>query len=116
VATWDVASHTAAEQAAKKVLTTWSRPTLAYEQWWAELEPLLSPEGQESYAYTDPANIPALTITGPGVESNNDNPYVVTVTFPTNAGDFGVDLSRTGIPGTWIAENIIFPGDYSRLQ
>lgn len=114
--TWDEQSHTAAEAAALKLLTTWSRPTLAYEQWWAELEPLLSPEGQQKYAYTDPANVPALKITGPGVESNNDNPHVVTVTFATTAGEFGVDLSRTSMPGHWIAENIIFPGDYSRLQ
>ncbi|QGG39913.1 hypothetical protein [Aeromicrobium yanjiei] len=116
VATWDQQSHTAAELAANKLLMTWSRPTMAYEQWWAELKPLLSPEGQQKYAYTDPINIPKLKITGAGVESNNDNPHVVTITFPTTGGKFGVDLSRTSIPGRWVAENIIFPGDYSRLQ
>lgn len=89
---------------------------MAYNTWWRDLKLLLSPEAREMYEYTDPARIPALTITGPGVESNNDNPYIVTLTFPTTQGKFGVDLSRTTIPGEWIGESIIFPGDVSRLQ
>lgn len=99
-----------------KVLRTWSRPKMAYEAWWADLKAQLSPEAQAVYAYTDPANIPALAINGEGVESNNDNPFVVTITFPTTKGKFGVDLSRTTIPGEWIGESIIFPGETSRLQ
>ena len=89
---------------------------MAYEAWWKDLKGQLSPEAREVYEYTDPAEIPALKITGPGEESNNDNPHVVTITFPTTAGKFGVDLSRTEIPGTWIGESIIFPGEVSRLQ
>lgn len=89
---------------------------MAYEQWWAELKPLLSPEGRQSYEYTDPANIPELKISGPGVASSAGSPYLATVTFATNEGEFGVDLSRTAIAGKWTAENIIFPGDFSRLQ
>lgn len=89
---------------------------MAYEPWWAELKPLLSPEGQEAYEYTDPAKIPALKLTGPVESSNDDNPHVVTISFATTKGKFGVDMSRTSIPGKWIGENIIFPGDTSRLQ
>ncbi|MDQ3157301.1 MAG: hypothetical protein M3Q98_11330 [Actinomycetota bacterium] len=77
---------------------------------------MLSIEAREVYEFTDPINIPALTITGKGVETNNDNPHVVTITFPTTKGNFGVDLSRTTRPGRWIGENIIFPDDTSRLQ
>ena len=113
---WDTAGHEAAQRAAAKLLTTWARPTKAYEAWWKDLKPLLSPEAREVYEYTDPANIRALKITGPGVESNNDNPHVVTITFPTTDGKFGVDLSRTSIPGKWIGESVIFPGEVSRLQ
>jgi hypothetical protein len=116
VATWDAASRTQAEKAAKKLLTTWARPTRAYQQWWADLKPLMSAAAQESYSYTDPANVPPLKITGPGVLSDSLSPYLVTVTFPTTEGEFGVDMSRTEIPGKWITENIIFPGDSSRLQ
>lgn len=77
---------------------------------------MLSIEARAVYEYTDPTNIPALGITGKGVETNNDNPHVVTVTFPTTKGKFGVDLSRTALPGKWIVESIIFPGETSRLQ
>ena len=113
---WDEASRASALAAAKKLLTTWARPTMAYELWWAALKPLFSSSAQESYAYTDPANVPPLKITGPGAVAESLSPYLVTVTFPTTEGDFGVDMARTEIPGQWIAENIIFPGDSSRLQ
>lgn len=89
---------------------------MAYEAWWKDFKGLLSPEARQVYEFTDPANIPSLHITGPGVETNNDNPHLVTITFPTTAGKYGVDLSRTTIPGTWIAESIIFPGEPSSLQ
>jgi hypothetical protein len=89
---------------------------MAYEPWWAALKPLFSSSARESYSYTDPANVPPLKITGPGVVSETLSPYLVTVSFPTTEGTFGVDMSRTEIPGKWIAENIIFPGDSSRLQ
>ena len=115
-ASWDAQGHSAAQTAGAKLLLTWSRPTMAYEAWWKDLKGQLSPEAREVYEYTDPAEIPPLKITGPGEESNNDNPHVVTITFPTTAGKFGVDLSRTEIPGTWIGESIIFPGEVSRLQ
>ena len=115
-ASWDTAGHGAAQAAGMKILRTWSHPQMAYEAWWAGLGPLLSPEARDVYAYTDPANIPALTITGKGIETNNDNPFVVTITFPTTKGKFGVDLSRTSIPGRWIGESIIFPGETSKLQ
>ena len=115
-ATWDAQGHAAAQAAAEKILRTWSRPEVSYQSWWADLKPLLSPEGQELYSYTDPANIPELKITGAGEESNNDNPHVVTITFPTSEGKFGVDLSRTSLQDDWIGESIIFPGESSRLQ
>ena len=115
-ASWDAAGHGAAQVAGMKILRTWSRLQMPYEAWWADLGPLLSPEAREVYSYTDPANIPALGIIGKGIETNNDNPFVVTITFGTVKGKFGVDLSRTTIPGRWIGESIIFPGETSKLQ
>jgi outer membrane murein-binding lipoprotein Lpp len=115
-ATWDAESHASAQKAAAKLLTTWSQPALSYEQWWADLKDLLSPEARESYSYTDPDTVPDIEITGRGVETNNDNPHVVTITFPTTHGLFGVDLSRSSLHGRWIGESIIFPGEASRLQ
>ena len=89
---------------------------MGYESWWANLEPLLSAEARDVYSYTDPASIPALKITEHGAETNNDNPFLVTITFGTTAGTFGVDLSRTSLNGKWIGESIIFPGGSSRMQ
>jgi hypothetical protein len=94
----------------------WSRPDQPYQQWWAALKKLLTPEARESYAFTNPSAIPQLTIAGRPRESATENPFVDTVYFNTNAGKFGVDLSRATEQSPWLGESIIFPGESSVLQ
>lgn len=107
----------AAATAAREVLTSWARPHLDYEQWWRELKPLLTVEGQESYEYTDPSTIPSLTVTGPATEDPAPlDPYVTTFWFQTSDGRFGVDVARSPSGGPWQAFSIIFPGNESRRQ
>lgn len=95
--------------AAEKFLKTWSRPSLSYAQWWADLEPLLNPQGQQAYSYTDPSVVPALKITGrPRLEKSTVSTSS-TVWLPTDQGTFGVRLSRTGPQAAWLASRIYFP-------
>lgn len=103
----------AAEQdavtAARRFLTTWAAPDLSYGQWWPRVKPLLSPQGQQDYAAVDPANLPALTLTGkPRVEASSVA-TAVTVWQPTNLGEFGVRMSRTSESAAWLVAEITFP-------
>ena len=54
---WDEASRVAVVDAAEAAMTAFARPDLDYDTWWAGVEPLLTPEAAEDYAYVDPANI-----------------------------------------------------------
>lgn len=95
---------------ARQVLLTWARPTVPAEQWWDDLEPMLSPSAREAYAYTDPSILPALKITGtPTVEKSTVTTWAL-VWFPTNDGRYGVQLSRTSETAAWTMSRIWFPG------
>lgn len=113
----DPLDRTAAQDTARAVLTAWARPDQPYDQWWTDLQPLLTDDAQESFSFTDPTTIPALTITGAASESENSgDPYVATFYFPTDAGTFGVDVARDPNGGPWKAFSIIFPGGESQRQ
>lgn len=106
-----------AETVARKVLTTWARPDVPYKRWWAELEPLISPEARDSYSHTDPTVIPALQITGNAEEDSEPyDPWVTTFYYPTSEGRFGVDMARSHQDGKWRAYSIVFPGETSQRQ
>jgi hypothetical protein len=95
--------------AARLVLRTWARPGLTYREWWADIEPLLSPAGRQDYAATDPAMIPALRVTG---HARVGVPRIGTwriVWIPTSAGECGVELSRHSTDSLWRASRIHFP-------
>jgi hypothetical protein len=91
------------------VLDTWSRPGVEYTGWWRQLEPMLTPGGQQAYAYTDPAQVPDLedieleevVLHSPGVTA--------TVYFTTSEGRFGVDMSRRTKGAEWLANRVVFP-------
>lgn len=103
----------AAEQAALTIFTAWSDRSSSYEVWWDRLEPMLSPAGEALYQYTDPANIPELTVTGdPHVTDGVTGPNAVTpgganVAVPTSAGEFVVQLEQDH--GDWLMYAMTFP-------
>jgi hypothetical protein len=110
-------AHEGAEEAASAALTSWARPQLSYAVWWSQLAPLLTVDAQESYSYTDPSNVPALTITGAAEEESAPwNPNATTFWFPTSGGRYGVDVVRPPGQDAWKAANIIFPGEESQRQ
>lgn len=76
----------------------------------------MSPEAAEDYSYTDPANIPALLITGEAEEEPEPyDPNVTTFYYETSEGRFGVDVARSP-DGQWRAFSIIFPDGESLRQ
>lgn len=101
---------TGAATTAHEVLTTWSRPGLDYDTWWAALRPMLTPRAREGYAHTAPRRVPALTVTGDPEVTAGPTEDTVTVDLPTDGGTFGVALYRSGASQRWRAVQILFPG------
>ncbi|GAB3868549.1 hypothetical protein GCM10028801_44660 [Nocardioides maradonensis] len=103
---------TDAVSAARTVFTTWDQPTLDYGTWWTQLQPLLSPAGQQAYAGTDPANIPALKITGPyrlDPKAPDDPATTALVHVQTDRGPFALFMEHAGPGQPWYLLQIEFP-------
>jgi hypothetical protein len=98
---------------ATDLLDTWSRPDVAYPAWWADLEPLLTPGGREAYAFTDPAQVPALEDLEPDRVVVSPTNTTATVYFTSAEGEYGVDLSRSAVDEPWLANRVVFPGKES---
>lgn len=111
VPTWDPATREAAVDAAEAALTAFARPNLDYDTWWAELEPLLTPRAAADYAYVDPANVPATTVTGPGQLVDDTSAYVAHVQVPTDVGPYTVVVLRADGAAPWLTSRITPPQD-----
>jgi len=82
----------------------------AEEAWWFEVAPLLSPVAQQAYAGTDPANVPGRVVSGPPtVTDAAGSAYLAEVVVPTDAGDYGVLLSRAAAGDPWLVERFRVP-------
>lgn len=85
---------------------------MGYEQWWAELEPLLSPAAAGVHIYDDPRTFPTVKVTGELAEAPVA-PYTEGVTaevyVPTNEGRYSLFLVRTSETAPWRLEHIGFP-------
>ncbi len=92
-------------------MTAYARPDLPFEQWWAGLQPLLDNKATQDYAYMDPARIVATSVTGPAVITDDTSAYVAFVDVPTNAGTYGVVLSRADADSPWLAGRFILPSE-----
>lgn len=103
---WDDASRAAVVEAAESALRAFARPDLDYDTWWAELEPLLTAQAAEDYAYVDPANIPIRQLTGPGVIIDDTSAYVATIEVPSDVGRYHVVLTRKDAAAPWLASRI----------
>jgi hypothetical protein len=102
----DDTSRTTALDAATAALAAFARPALDPAQWWAELQPLLSPAAAVAYEGTDPAAVPASAVTGPPQATPAVSGYLATVLVPTDAGDYAVLLVREGDGAPWLVERI----------
>lgn len=98
---------------AASVLSAWSSRDLPYQEWWAGLRPLLTPGGQEAYAYTQPAKVPDLGDIEPSEMWKGPGGTTATVYFTTKEGQFGVDVSRADTDSEWRANRILFPDQKS---
>lgn len=103
---WDETSRQSVVAAAETAMRAFARPDLDYETWWAELEPLLTPQAAEDYAYVDPANIPVREVTGQGTIIDDTSAYVAQVEVPTDAGRYWLILNRQDADAPWLVSRI----------
>ncbi len=109
VASWDAASRTAVVEAAQAAMTAFARPGLDPQTWWAELAPLLTQQGQQDYAYVDPANVPASAVTGAGSLVQDTSAYAAVVEIPTDAGVYALTLTRADAHSPWLVARFTPP-------
>lgn len=92
--------------AAAKVMETFARPHLAADEWWTAMLPLLSQQGAHAYEGTNPAEIPATTVTGAGTLLEGSTEVSLIVQVPTDAGPYNITLTRRDANSPWLAERI----------
>ena len=106
---WGPTDQAAASDAARVAVAAYISGR-AEDAWWSELARLLSPTAQQAYAGTDPANVPGRTLTGPStVTDGAGSAYLADVVIPTDAGDYGVLLSRSAEGDRWLVERFRLP-------
>lgn len=105
----DDASAADAQHSAVQAMSVFARPDLPHEQWWAELEPLLSPAAVMAYRTVDPSSVPATRVTGEAALPQWDTPRIARVSVPTDAGVYLVVVSRHEADPTWRVERITPP-------
>ncbi|MDF2442024.1 MAG: hypothetical protein JWR01_227 [Subtercola sp.] len=100
------ASRESAIAAATTVMAVFAEPSLGGQEWMTKMTPLLSPSGYDAYLGTDPAQIPAHHVTGPGTVLPGATDVALIVQVPTDAGLYTVSLSRPDTAGAWLADQI----------
>lgn len=106
---WDAEQRKAAIAAATAAMAAFARPDLASTDWWAALSPLLTSQAQQDYQAVDPANIGAREVTGQASIVDESSSYAVTVTVPTNSGEYTVVLTRDDGASPWLAARFTPP-------
>lgn len=109
VPVWDDASRESAVTAAETVLSAFAQPDLSFDQWWAQVQPLLDQKASRDYSYMDPAVIPVTAVTGEGTLLDEDSAYVARVEVPTDAGLYTVIMSRGDANAPWLTSRITPP-------
>jgi hypothetical protein len=103
----------AGAEAAVRAMQAFTARLLPYEQWWAGLEPLLTPEAQWLFESTDPWKVPASAVTGDGqVLSAPDSTFLV-VSVPTDVGAYRLEMTRQSVEHPWLVATITAPPELS---
>lgn len=109
VPTTDETSQRSAQEAAVAVMEAFAHPEREHEEWWAELEPMLTDNAAEAYYYVEPAQIPVSEITGEATIATDESAYVHLLEVPTNVGTYEVLMIREGADDPWRAERLTPP-------
>jgi hypothetical protein len=84
-----------ATTAATAFAQAWARPHLSAGDWWTGIAPLCDQGLADRFRSTDPANVPATTITGPPAPAGPVTAEAALLAVPTDAGTLTVSLIHT---------------------
>ena len=83
-------------------MALFAHPESGEPGWFQDLKPYLTADAAESFAYTDPANVPVHRVLGAGtLAADVGNPFGASITFSTDAGTYSVQLVRSGDAAPW---------------
>lgn len=85
-------------------MRAFARPDLSAEEWFEGIRGFMSDAGAEMFAYVDPRNVPATSVTGETQVLENVSPRLAEVMVTTDVGDYLVTLSRTTQDAVWLVE------------
>lgn len=105
----DKRSRAAAKDLAVKAMKRFARPDMPAEDWWGELEPLLSAQARSDYLGVDPSLVPVRAITGKASLVDLDTNMLVIAHIPTDQGLYAVTVSRSPEDPAWRVESIVPP-------
>jgi hypothetical protein len=98
--------------AGERVWAAFSHRGLSYDDWWAQLKPLLSEAARAVYVYDDPRKLPSMTLSGKlhlAAHAPDEAKYTAEVVVPTSKGEFALDLERHTVKSPWLLYAIKFP-------
>jgi len=107
--TMDPAGAEDATAVARSAMEAFVQNELPYDQWWAGLSPYLDGDALVAYEYTDPALVPASSVTGELRVSAAPDATQITVLVPTDVGQYQVLLNRQAVGGEWTVSRLTPP-------
>lgn len=94
---------------AAKALTAFVDRGRPYDVWWPDFSQYLGPEALYAFEFTDPAKVPASTVTGPPIVAAAPSATEITVLVPTDFGQYSVTLNRQNRDGEWTITRLTPP-------
>ena len=90
-------------------MRAFARPSAPAGEWWREFSAFLTPQAIADYTGTDPANVPAHRVTGPGRVIGTDSDLLARIQVPTDAGSYLVLLVRSPEVPDWRVDRLLPP-------
>ncbi|WP_170963578.1 hypothetical protein [Cellulosimicrobium cellulans] len=100
-----------ARSAAVDALSDFVARERSYDDWWRAFAPHLTPEARQAFEFTDPAAIPAASVTDDGTLSAAPDGTSVSVLVGTDVGQYRVELVRQSVDAPWLVDRLTPPGD-----
>lgn len=107
--TMDPAGADTAATVALAAMEAFVQNDLPYDDWWAGFSRYLGGDALVAYEYTDPALVPASSITGDPRVSSAPDATQITVLIPTDVGQYQVLLNRQAVGGEWTVSRLTPP-------
>lgn len=101
--------HTAATEVAVSAMRAFARPDLDDDTWWRDFRAFLTTQAVLDYSNTDPAEVPATTITGPARVIASPGDTLARIQVPTDAGLYLVILTRSREVPQWRVDRLLPP-------